>query len=46
MTTFRKTIRTGVAAALLLAGLTTGVQGQVVWRRTAAYQRHRGLSGV
>ena len=30
MTTFGKTIRTGVAAALMLAGITTGVQGQVV----------------
>ena len=29
MTTFRKTIRTGMVAALLLAGLTTGVHGQV-----------------
>ncbi len=29
MTTFGKTIRTGVAAALMLAGITTGVQGQV-----------------
>jgi len=32
MTTFRKTIRTGLAAALLLAGITTGVQGQVSGR--------------
>jgi hypothetical protein len=29
MATFGKTIRTGVAAALMLAGITTGVQGQV-----------------
>jgi len=29
MATFGKTIRVGVAAALLLAGITTGVQGQV-----------------
>ena len=29
MRTFGKTIRTGMAAALLLAGITTGVQGQV-----------------
>src|SRR5437879_2725067 len=29
MATFGKTIRTGMAAALLLAGITTGVQGQV-----------------
>jgi hypothetical protein len=29
MTTFGQTIRTGMAAALLLAGITTGVQGQV-----------------
>ena len=29
MTTFRKTIRTSIVAALLLAGITTGVHGQV-----------------